>query len=380
MEEPARFDVFISYSEADKDWVTAELVPRLERAALRVCLDRRDFEFGAPIVENIAKGVKTSRFTLLVLTQAWVGDGVAQLAAQLAETSDAAVQRHKIISLRLQRTLLLTPDWLAGLTEFDFTEGDVAEKWERLLRLLHREGDSATVVPQITPALVEHQRQLDPLARWVLEVSPRVRAWLGLLSVVPLILVAVLGGLLALGQEHPSWGLFVFALLPLVLQSGALVLGGRAVDRARALQRACRPCALALVLTWIGGPFIALIAAFIAVLTLDTIETSVHPALRYAVVASRAGRCTALLTTYSDHVRISYGGDDGIPSEDRRNTDGLAIETALASLGRRVVVPGGQRLGRVRRVYGTGLGSNAAEIAIDGGGVTRHGIEGLCLP
>ena len=34
-----RYDVFISYSHADKAWVHGELLPRLEEAGLKVCID-----------------------------------------------------------------------------------------------------------------------------------------------------------------------------------------------------------------------------------------------------------------------------------------------------------------------------------------------------
>lgn len=38
------FDVFISYSHADSEWVRGELLPRLEEAGLKVMIDHRDLE------------------------------------------------------------------------------------------------------------------------------------------------------------------------------------------------------------------------------------------------------------------------------------------------------------------------------------------------
>ena len=43
-----RYDVFVSYSHADRAWVWDEMLPRLEGAGLRVCVDDRDFEIGVP--------------------------------------------------------------------------------------------------------------------------------------------------------------------------------------------------------------------------------------------------------------------------------------------------------------------------------------------
>ncbi len=68
----ADFDVFISYSHHDVDWVKNWLLARLESAGLRVCIDFRDFELGAPSIVNMENAVKRSAKTLLVLTPTWV--------------------------------------------------------------------------------------------------------------------------------------------------------------------------------------------------------------------------------------------------------------------------------------------------------------------
>ena len=52
-----RYDVFISYSHQDGDWVWKYLLPRLERAGLRVCIDTRDFEIGTPSLVNMERAV-----------------------------------------------------------------------------------------------------------------------------------------------------------------------------------------------------------------------------------------------------------------------------------------------------------------------------------
>jgi hypothetical protein len=45
-----QYDVFISYSHADQEWVWNELLPRLERVGLKAIIDYRDFEPGAPLI------------------------------------------------------------------------------------------------------------------------------------------------------------------------------------------------------------------------------------------------------------------------------------------------------------------------------------------
>src|SRR3954447_17370022 len=43
-----QYDVFISYSHADEDWVEHTLLKTLEDAGLRACIDFRDFAVGRP--------------------------------------------------------------------------------------------------------------------------------------------------------------------------------------------------------------------------------------------------------------------------------------------------------------------------------------------
>src|SRR3989442_1140462 len=66
------YDVFISYSHHDADWVRSWLLPRLESAGLKVCIDTRDFDIGVPSIVNMESAVERSRKTLLVLTRNWV--------------------------------------------------------------------------------------------------------------------------------------------------------------------------------------------------------------------------------------------------------------------------------------------------------------------
>ena len=66
------YDVFISYSHADQEWVRRELPPRLERAGLEVIIDYRDFEPGAPLTTEMERAVLESRKTVLVLTPSYL--------------------------------------------------------------------------------------------------------------------------------------------------------------------------------------------------------------------------------------------------------------------------------------------------------------------
>ena len=63
-----QYDVFVSYSSRDRDWVRQALIARLEQAGISVCADFRDFDIGVPALVNMERAVERSRTTPLVLT------------------------------------------------------------------------------------------------------------------------------------------------------------------------------------------------------------------------------------------------------------------------------------------------------------------------
>ncbi|PNF31447.1 hypothetical protein B7P43_G03415 [Cryptotermes secundus] len=69
-----KYDVFVSYCVADRDWVIDELQPELEDGPekYRLCLHERDFALGSIIANNIVESMKDSRTTLVVLSPHFV--------------------------------------------------------------------------------------------------------------------------------------------------------------------------------------------------------------------------------------------------------------------------------------------------------------------
>ena len=55
-----QYDVFISYSHRNKEWVRGILLPRLENAGVKVFIDFRDFIIGAPLVREMERGIMMS--------------------------------------------------------------------------------------------------------------------------------------------------------------------------------------------------------------------------------------------------------------------------------------------------------------------------------
>ncbi|HMA37627.1 MAG TPA: toll/interleukin-1 receptor domain-containing protein [Chloroflexia bacterium] len=133
--DPAiHYDIFVSYAAPDQNQVRNELLPALEKAGLTVCLDRRDFQLGLPIVENIEQAIANSRYTLLVLTPSWVTSQWTRFEALLTASDDPAGQRSRVIPLLLEPVQL--PAHIRYLTPADFT--DPAERPEQLARLIRQ--------------------------------------------------------------------------------------------------------------------------------------------------------------------------------------------------------------------------------------------------
>jgi hypothetical protein len=116
------YDVFISYSHQNETWVTETLLPTLEKAGLRVCIDFRDFAAGKPALLNMQDAAKNSRHTLLILTPEWVKSEWTLYEVLLTRTSDPAGVQRRTIPLRLQPCDL--PEFISMLTWVDFTRSD----------------------------------------------------------------------------------------------------------------------------------------------------------------------------------------------------------------------------------------------------------------
>ena len=94
------YDVFVSYrqQEPDRSWVRKILVPRLQAEALRVCIDYRNFRIGAPLVLEMAHAVEHSRYTLAILSQAYLNSNFTELKNVLAEHLGLAKSQRRLLA------------------------------------------------------------------------------------------------------------------------------------------------------------------------------------------------------------------------------------------------------------------------------------------
>ncbi|XP_066062125.1 toll-like receptor 13 [Chamaea fasciata] len=78
------YDTFVSYNSGNEQWVLEELVPELERGALRLCLHHRGFCPGRAIVDNIVDAVYNSRHTVCVVSRGYLRSEWCSLEIQMA--------------------------------------------------------------------------------------------------------------------------------------------------------------------------------------------------------------------------------------------------------------------------------------------------------
>ena len=150
LQDELRYDAFISYSHKNSAWVRDTLRSRLEGEGLRVCIDYRDFEPGAPSLTEMERAILQSRKTLLVLTPDYLDSEWAEFENILASTLDPAARRRRVIPLLLKPCEL--PLRIRALTYLDFTKSDEIEfQFQRLVVAIRTEPKSDQPPPTLQP-------------------------------------------------------------------------------------------------------------------------------------------------------------------------------------------------------------------------------------
>jgi tetratricopeptide (TPR) repeat protein len=139
MTEAAAFayDVFISYSSQDKDWVRGELLTRIEEAGIKAFIDFRDFTRGSPSFKEMERGLFESRKTLLVLTPNYIASEWAESESLMLQGLGPANRDLRLIPVL--KAECQKPLRIQTLTHIDFTESaDHQLAWRQILTALGR--------------------------------------------------------------------------------------------------------------------------------------------------------------------------------------------------------------------------------------------------
>jgi hypothetical protein len=100
-----RYDAFVSYrdEEPDRGWVRNQLVPALDAAGLRICLDVRDFDPGVPALDEMARAIEQSRRTIAVLSNGYVAGNFEEVQSVMAQTLGIEAGQYRLLPVRFQR-------------------------------------------------------------------------------------------------------------------------------------------------------------------------------------------------------------------------------------------------------------------------------------
>ncbi|NEQ50565.1 MAG: toll/interleukin-1 receptor domain-containing protein [Leptolyngbya sp. SIO3F4] len=196
-----KYDVFISYSTADKAWVRGELLTRLQNAGLKVCIDFRDFRRGAPTVTEIERLIEASARTLLILTPAYLESQWTEFETLLLQTFDPTNRELRLLPLLKEQCEL--PKRLKIYTYVDFAEpDDPIFVWTQLLTALDRRPEAERpkeYVPQ--EWLLAHPYGMPPNFTGRVAERQLLSDWLNHGS-QPLMVLRALGGF---GKSALTW-------------------------------------------------------------------------------------------------------------------------------------------------------------------------------
>ncbi len=201
-QEEYRYDVFISYSHADKAWVRGTLLPFLEAAGLEVIMDYRDFEPGAPSVTEMERAVLTSRKTLLVLTPAYLTSAWTEFETLMLQVLDPANRERRLIPLLKERCDL--PLRIRYLTYVDFTDPEERDlAWTQLLTALGAPPmQEAPEPPRREEWFLKHPYPMPPNFTGRLAEREMLSRWLHADSGHSLLVLRALGGF---GKSALAW-------------------------------------------------------------------------------------------------------------------------------------------------------------------------------
>lgn len=135
----AAFDAFLSYRHGDPDEeFTRDLRRRLQEAGFKVAFDRTDFFPACTFLEEMERCVKSSRYTILVISPRYFDSGNTQEEALLTQVLAMDERRHRVIPLILETATL--PLWLYSIVGIDFSRTDPdMDPYDRLIAALRHQ-------------------------------------------------------------------------------------------------------------------------------------------------------------------------------------------------------------------------------------------------
>lgn len=206
MADDFKYDVFVSYSSANKEWVRKTFVTILENAGLKVCDYYRDFDVGAPIVMEMERAILESRKTIPILSPAYLKSGWTEFESLMFQTLDAANRDRRVLPVMFESCEL--PLRIKYMNCINFVNpDDIDIEWQRLSRALEvtlTPSPFETKSPDITPESwnLKHPYPMPPNFTGRLAERAMLTQWLNEDSENRLFILRALGGF---GKSALTW-------------------------------------------------------------------------------------------------------------------------------------------------------------------------------
>jgi hypothetical protein len=126
------YDVFISYSHADIEWVSGHLIPMLRSWSLRIWWDHSDLLPGQRLAGSLRESIRSARHVLFVCTQSFINSEWCRDELETARAQDPGSLMRKAIPVVLDRTAV--PDLLSDTVWCDLTSDGLTDEnqWKKL--------------------------------------------------------------------------------------------------------------------------------------------------------------------------------------------------------------------------------------------------------
>jgi hypothetical protein len=112
-----KYDVYISYSHKDTEWVDKELIPHLKKARISIFVDSSNLKPGDQWTQILSQGILESRSVLLVVSESYFASQFTQKELESA-INQSKVDGTAIIPVRIYQVRI--PDPLYGIYYIDF--------------------------------------------------------------------------------------------------------------------------------------------------------------------------------------------------------------------------------------------------------------------
>jgi hypothetical protein len=150
---PSRYDVFVSYSHKDGQFV-GKLVDRLVQSGISVFFDEADIAVGDSLAESLHRAVQDARYVLVVMSPDYFASQWAGREMELALQQEIETNRTKVIPLLVRDCEI--PTLLRMKLYADFRHDDEFEKtYGRLLAALRE--------TPVSPTRKSREEKLTPL-------------------------------------------------------------------------------------------------------------------------------------------------------------------------------------------------------------------------